>query len=250
MTVCGKDVYVVTAHHFVLFPWSVIRRTRSVAPSLITLDHHTDTMPAFNSYRYVATKGDHDAMNAMLPGLIASIDWSDDASLLTAVSKLRNDEHIRAAVLSGIISRALVINLSGETCSDHDNVYEAGAVCAIGCTKVPHDDACVIKHGEQALESIYLDHELAELNKMVQEDQLPAAEANPYILDIDLDYFHSERSISPDAPETFYRLVRNAIAVTVATEPDYVVDLRDEGSNITSAYLLDRLKDHIRSAMA
>lgn len=249
ITIGGRDVCIVEAHHFVLFPWAEIRRTETAAPALITLDHHTDTMPAFHRYRYRATKGDWDAMEAMLPRLIADIDWNDDRSLLKAVHKLCFDEHIRAAVSSGIISRAFAINLSGETCTEHDGIYEAGAICAIGCDKTPHDDACLITHAAQVLESVYLDHELTQLNEMAQADGLPIAEAAPYILDIDLDYFHSEKAINPDDPSTFYRLVRNAIAVTVALEPECVEELRCVGSTVTSAVLLDRLKEHIEAAM-
>jgi hypothetical protein len=249
ITIGGKDVYIVTAHHFVLGSWAEIRRTQATAPALITLDHHTDTMPAFDGYRHRATKGDHDAMDAMLPGLLAGINWNDEDSLVRAVHKLQYDEHIRAAIPSDIISRAFVINLSGETWTEHDGIYEAGAICAIDCTKRPHDDACVITHAAQVLESVYLDHELAQANAMAQEDGLPMAETAPYILDIDLDYFHSEKAINPDDPSTFYRLVRNAVAVTVALEPECVEELRCKGSAVTSTSLLDRLKEHIDAAM-
>lgn len=99
------------------------------------------------------------------------------------------------------------------------------------------------------LESIYLDHELADLNAMALNDGVPAVEAEPYVLDIDLDYFHSEKAIEPDDPATFYRLVRNAVAVTIATEPGYVLDRRNEGSEVNGASLLDRMKQHIEAAM-
>lgn len=49
---------------------------------------------------------------------------------------------------------------------------------------------------------------------MTQTDRVPAVETEPYVLDIDLDYFHSEDAIEPGDAATFYRLVRNAVAVT------------------------------------
>ncbi|NLP65081.1 UPF0489 family protein [Paraburkholderia sacchari] len=249
ITIGGKDVYIVEAHHTVLLPWAQIRRKHADAPALVTLDHHTDTMEAFRRYRYRITKGDEDAMDAMLPGLIEAIHWEDDKAVVDAVFKLKNDEHIRTALLAGIISRAFVVNLSGETWTEHDGIYESGALCAIDCDKRPHDDACMITHAAQVLESAYLDHELAMLNGMAQADRLPDTETAPYVLDIDLDYFHSEKSINPENPETFHRLVRNAVAVTIATEPDYVTELRCEGSDVTSASLLERMKQHIEAAM-
>ncbi len=47
---------------------------------------------------------------------------------------------------------------------------------------------------------------------------MPAVEAETYILDIELEYFRSEKAIDPADPATFYRLLRNAVAVTIATE--------------------------------
>jgi hypothetical protein len=104
-------------------------------------------------------------------------------------------------------------------------------------------------HSGQVLESVYLNHELGELNATAAKDGVPAAEAEPYVLDIDLDYFHSEKAIEPDDPATFYRLVRNAVAVTIATEPDYVEDCRNEGSKVTGESLLARMKQHIEAVM-
>ncbi|KVM09312.1 hypothetical protein WL05_00230 [Burkholderia ubonensis] len=43
--------------------------------------------------------------------------------------------------------------------------------------------------------------------------------------------------------------MRNAVAVTVATEPDYVKDCGDEGSKVTGKSLLARMKRHIEAAM-
>jgi hypothetical protein len=99
------------------------------------------------------------------------------------------------------------------------------------------------------LESIYLGHKLADRNAMALNDGASAAEAEPYVLDIDLDFFHSEKAIEPDVLATFYRLVHNAVAVTIATEPGYVLDCRNEGSEVTGASLLERTKQRIEAAM-
>jgi len=47
----------------------------------------------------------------------------------------------------------------------------------------------------------------------------------PYVLDIDLDYFRTIKSLTPDDPSAFHDLIRRAVAITIATEPDYVHDL-------------------------
>ncbi|MGY2492015.1 UPF0489 family protein [Cupriavidus sp. CP313] len=283
----GKDVYIVNAHHFVLLPWAKIRRGVENAPTLITLDHHTDTMGAFRAHRSIATKGDWDEAEKMLPELIADIDWKDEQSLLRAVSKLRHDEHIHTAFLSGIISCAFAINLFDQVPSIEedafheevsrsfdllmqgrdpgpspnrptppytyaprgDGMFTICAECAIGCEKMPHDDDCVIARANQVLESNYLDRELATANRMASAMGLGAADSGPYILDIDLDYFHSEKAINPDDAATIYRLMRNSLAITVALEPECVKELRCEGSHIDAHLLLERLKQHIAAAM-
>ncbi|MFV8531522.1 UPF0489 family protein [Ralstonia pseudosolanacearum] len=250
----GKDVYIVRSHHHVLQSWAEIRRSLSAAPALLTLDHHTDTYEPFLRHRYHATHrtpGDdkRDAMDALLPVMIAELRYDDEASVLEAIYKLYNDEHVRTAIMGGIMSHGFVVNLSNENHSEHGIIYLTSSICAIGCKKMPHDDDCTPVHSGQVLESVYLDHELGELNTMAQKDGVPAVETKPYVLDIDLDYFHSEKAIEPDDPATFYRLVRNAVAVTIATEPDYVKSCRDEGSKVTGKSLLARMKRHIEAAM-
>jgi hypothetical protein len=115
--------------------------------------------------------------------------------------------------------------------------------------KTSHDDECTSRRSAQVLESVYLDQKLKALDTMAAQDGVPPVEAEPYVLDIDLDYFHSERAIEPDDPTTFYRLVRNAVAVTIATEPEYVKNGRDKGSNVTGESLLKRMKQHLTTAL-
>jgi hypothetical protein len=285
--ILGKDIYIIEAHHFALFPWAHVRRGLDSAPTLITLDHHTDTHKAFCSYRARTAKYNFDAAEAMLPSLVASIDWSTEERLQHTVNLLRHDEHIHAAFLSNIISVAFSINLSDQLPSIEEDAYQnwnsrrfefllegkgylepaalplppytytsredgmftISTICAIGCKKMPHDDECEIVRHNQVLESSYLNHELVTANAMAKSIEMASAEEKPYILDIDLDYFHSERSINPVDTETFYRLIRNAIAITVARESECVHELRHVGSNITADSLLRRLSEHIEAAL-
>ncbi len=284
----GKDVHIVDAHHFALFPWAAMRRRLGSAPTLISLDHHTDTMEAFRGHRCAESNGDFDAAEAMLPDLVAAINWESDETLISTVALLQHDEHIHAAFLSRVISISFSINLSSQTPSNEEETYwsevsqrferemqgeylipvlvrpnppytymrpkngmfEICSICAIGCEKVPHDDACEVEQANQALESIYLNHELVTANAMANSVGMDSVEAVPYILDIDLDYFHSKRAINPDDPEVFYRLIRNSIAITVAREPKCVEELRHNGSDVTADSLLARLIEHIEAAMA
>ncbi|MEI3003883.1 MAG: hypothetical protein V8T87_04585 [Victivallales bacterium] len=40
-----KKVYIVEEHHHVLLPWASEREQLGIAPHVLTLDHHTDTLP-------------------------------------------------------------------------------------------------------------------------------------------------------------------------------------------------------------
>lgn len=251
-TIGDKLVYIVESHQSVLEPWAEIRRSRPTAPALITLDHHTDTNAPFNSYRFHTAGASHTDQaiakkEALLPEMIAALRYEDEASVQKAIVLLKNDEHITTALEAGILSRAFVIHHLFNRPVPR-LIYCTTASCTVECQKVDHSD-CQAKHSAQMLESVYLERALADLNGKAQNDGVSAVETEPYILDIDLDYFHAETSIEPANTSTFYRLVRNAVAVTIAKEPTYVLSCRDEGSAVSAAMLLERMKQHIEAAM-
>ncbi|HDR8994474.1 TPA: UPF0489 family protein [Burkholderia vietnamiensis] len=254
ITIGGKDVYIVEAHHHVLQGWAEVRRNQASAPALLTLDHHTDLNAPFLNHRYWATHKPLTAQSAsqmanMLPGMLAALDWNVEATVMTAIDVLWHDEHIRTAVQRGFLSRAFVINLETDNIVDPEVFGTYGGCDATGCTKPIHDNRCKRTRVDWVLESTYLDHELATLARMAQANGALGPEAEPYILDIDLDYFHSEKAIEPDDPTTFYRLAQNALAITIATEPRCVKDLRVPGSKITADSLLARMQQHLQTAL-
>lgn len=96
-----------------------------------------------------------------------------------------------------------------------DNVYVISHDCYIGCDAGIHDESCEVMRAGQIIDSKYLDDQLqrgAEISRCIG---LADLEAAPYILDIDLDVFHTRRSINPENPSTFYRMIKNAVAITV-----------------------------------
>lgn len=121
--------------------------------------------------------------------------------------------------------------------------------CAIGCNRMPHNDDCVVEHGNMIIESIYLDDQLARGAEMSRCVGIAHPEAEPYILDIDLDTFHSQRAIEPADRTIFYRLIRNAVAITVASEAECVDELKFDGEVIDANILLARLMEHIKAAV-
>jgi integrase len=63
--------------------------------------------------------------------------------------------------------------------------------------------------------------EIARINAAL----LPGAPAfsDNFILDIDLDYFNTAKSITPDHRSVFYDLIRRCIGITIAMESYYVI---------------------------
>lgn len=280
----GKDIYVVEAHHHALAAWALVRRASARPPNLITIDHHTDTHEAFLGYawmeHYEHRTDDEVALRAQL---IARIDWRDDASLQAAIARLRHDEHISAATQSGVLDQAYCIQLSDSGgfqsreeeafaadriarwpaaptlpvptrpmtyAATAERMYVIPAPCYIGCATRPHNDDCVIRHALEIVEARYLEDQLARGSEISRSFGLPSLEAAPYILDIDLDAFHSRKAVTPDDPSTLHRLIRNAVAVTIATEPECVDDLwHDEADRMYTDELLAELIKHIEAAL-
>jgi hypothetical protein len=280
--ICGKDVYVVADHHQALAPWALIRGQLNRAPNLITIDHHTDVHEAFLGHAHLETYESGGDAWALAREMVKRIDWQDDKSLQWAIERLCHDEHIDAATLSGIINYSFCIQLSdsGGNQSIEEQAYAADRQtrwpqpptlsppsrpmtyedpenhifviphdCAIGCERMPHNDNCVVEHGNMIIESVYLDDQLARGAEMSRFVGINHLEAQPYILDIDLDAFHSRQAIEPADRNTFYRLIRNSVAITVATEAECVEELKFDGEAIDADILLARLMDHIDAAI-
>lgn len=280
----GKDVYVVDDHHKVLAAWTLIRRKMEPPPNLITIDHHTDTYEAFLGYaHWEAYEGRVADQEAFRLAQIADINWRDDESVNKAVSNLKHDEHIDTATCSGVLENAFCIQLSDSEATPSieqlafdksmeenwpnpptepkpvrpmsyaqatNRIYALPFDCFIGCQAKPHNDECHAKHSDEIIESQYLDDQLqrgAEISRCIGLTDLEAA---PYILDIDLDAFHSRRAITPEDTSTFYRLIKNAVAITIATEAECVEDLwLNNDDQMTADELLNELLTHIERAV-
>jgi hypothetical protein len=280
----GKDVYIVDDHHRALAAWACVRRVLEQAPNLISIDHHTDTHEAFLGYawmeKYEGRVGDEVAFRDQL---IKKIDWRNNQSLLDAIRKLKHDEHINAATLSGILSHAFCIQLSDSGGSrsveqiaydadrqarwpnppalpppirpltynaSPDHVYVIPYDCFVGCVAQLHYGDCVTRLADEIIETRYLNVQLDRGSEISSCLGLINLEAAPYILDIDLDVFHTCKAISPDDPAILYRLIKNAVAISIATEAQCVEELwLDKDNRIGSSDLLAALLDHVAKAL-
>lgn len=280
----GKSIYVVDDHHKALAAWALVRRSMAHAPNLITLDHHTDTHEAFLGHsHWEAYEGRTNDQESCRLGLVALIDWRDNQSVINAIANLKHDEHIDAATSSGTLDNAFCIQLSdsGATQSVEQVAFEMSMAeswqkppslaaprrpmtylpaesrvyaipfdCFIGCKAKSHDAACYVKLSNEFIESKYLDDQLARGAEISTCIGIADPEAVPYILDIDLDAFHTRQAISPQDPSTFYRLVKNAVAVTIATEAECVeIEWLDADDQMSATDLLNELLVHLDNAI-
>ncbi len=283
-TIKGKDIYVVDDHHKALAAWVLVRRSLDTTPNLITIDHHTDTNEAFLGHsHWQAYKGRVKDQEEFRVELVARIDWRSDESIAEAIGILRHDEHIDAATHSGVLGDAFCIQLSdsGATPSVEQLAYEKSMRenwpnpptvpkpqrpmtyepatnriyalpfdCFIGCQARPHNDDCLVRQSDEIIESRYLDDQIARGSEISRCFGLSNLEAAPYILDIDLDAFHTRRAINPKDSSTFYRLIKNAEAITIATEAECVEEeWLDDEDKMNSDMLLQELLAHINKAL-
>jgi hypothetical protein len=277
----GKQVFIVDKHNEAIIPWAEISSAQDKLPFLITLDHHTDTHEAFLGYAFSV----HEMNEAKCKPLRLKLRKNMKKNVITTISQaaklLRNDEQIDAAIQSNILSHSFSIHYNGTRATlsiEEEKYFETEYIdrfthkiskpnppftykvperkifivpheCAIGCQRGPHNDDCTIDHANQAIEDIYLENQLQLINQMSTTSGLGSINENTYILDIDLDYFQTKKSINPETTKVFYGLIKNSIAITIAKESSFVESCRLEGEKIDSIYLLELLLYHLKNAM-
>ena len=273
--ISGKDVFTVDSHHQALLPWSIIRRRLSSAPNLITLDHHTDTHPPFLGYIYLKYESqgeDFDRDASTRASLLQEISWRNEDSVRTAISRLQYDEHIHTATRTDILNYAFVIQLidSYGTQSIELERYEKENPWTYQWGRkypqrpfppftyaqpegktfiIPSSFKCSVDEYSRVLEGGNLSNLLQIAGEMAQSVEILKLEATRYILDIDLDFFHTNKAIEPDDPSVFHRLIRNAEAITIAVEEGCTLNLQIDGEGISVQTLLQKLDGHIAMAL-
>lgn len=245
MTIEGKEIASFDDHHQALIPWAKWACGKR-GIRLITIDYHCDTQPAFMRAAFDGKQVNENVRR----GLIAKIVPHSAASLEDAVGKLKHDEHIDAAVAAGIIDAAFIIAQQNQrsVISYEETAYEQVAQSLSRVEQflyykdnprptppmtypMPADrlvsvDPRYVRNGvlvsawpDRVLESDYLDDRLAIFDHICRDSGETLLLDGPYILDIDLDAFNSEKAMRPDDPSTFHRLVQGAMGITIAREP-------------------------------
>lgn len=133
-----------------------------------------------------------------------------------------------------------------------NNVFVVGHECFMACPGPPHTEECKTPHSSEVIEGPYVEEQLARAAQMGRCVGIEGGlESVPYILDVDLDVFHTVAAIEPKDPAVFHRLIRGAMAITIATEPECVEELwRDDERKLSADELLARLLSHIEQALS
>lgn len=215
---------VVEHHHEVLPHWAACRRNQPAAPRLLTLDHHTDTSRPFRRHlrrqaRAQGRRHDDAVERELSRALVARLDHADPRTIEAAMATLGNDEHVVAAIGAGIIRSAFVI--AHNAANTAEDTYLAHKIICRGVDEYPRGGR-MWPRPDNVLEAGFLAARLQDFDDILQALDEPLLRDAPFILDIDLDYFNTLRAVRPDAPEVIQALAREAVLVTVATEPEYV----------------------------
>lgn len=224
-------ISVVDSHHKALMSWANFRKKLNTAPRLISLDHHTDTSPPFR--HYIRTHQKTENFLSAQSKHLESIDFTNSKTVASAIEKLRNDEHIVTAIKTNIISSAFILAHNADD-TDIDIYKEHKIVCRN------------ISDHDTVLESSTLAKAFQDFNSTLKEADRSQLFTKPYILDIDLDYFNTFKSIDPEDSNYFKKLIQHAGLISIATEPEYVKSCALE-PGLTSEFLMKHLRSNFLS---
>ncbi len=221
-SVCGKTVHVVEEHHHVIVPWARFRRSTAHPFTVITLDHHTDILPA-GGYNHA----------------VCRLDYANDEALFSDLAALRHDEHLDWAVKSGIAARAVVFAHEDFTIPASPELQVVRDPSWPDTQEILKGSAAARDTASKVLESDFLSRQLSAARILPE---------TPIILDIDLDYFLCGKAVRPDDSGVFLSLVRRSPLITVSLERDWVRLLRFRGEEITSESILSDLLKLMKEA--
>ena len=206
----GKTV-LVEQHHHELLPRCALARETGLRFHAVTLDHHTDVLPAFTRS---AEKGDFDA--------------SSEESVRRNLKLLHHDEHIDWALKSGVLASSRILS--------HENFTQpADSRITVSCDPVWPSPQEILDGSDSARSAA-----LQVLERRFLARQIPEI-PEPLILDIDLDYFLCDAALRPSDPSFFLELAERARLITVSLERDWVRLLRFRGECISADSLWESL---------
>ena len=261
----NKKIFYFKEHHYSLVPWA--KEKVNIGEEdliLFSFDHHTDILDPFLHYS--------NANESIQEKLLGKIDYTNEKTIIEAIKNLRNDEHIRTALVTGIISKAFIISRSNtfdfpQSIEEEERLkkWQQGDLKLIKDSingkniitpreKRTYREADIYmppffkenvydneEYYNMILDDSFLSDKFEVLSRMCPSIIKSNGEIlKKYILDIDLDYFHKVKNLEIKSMDIFAKLVRNAEIITIAQEPICVEIVREE-QNLTSSIIMDRL---------
>ena len=207
-------------HHEVLELWSMVKRSMPEEHiSVVTLDHHTDVVSAFRGKESVPSGA-----------------WKSAEAVKNAISCLKHDEHIDWAIKSGLLEKALVLAHVNSTPPADDRI------------KVLHDP----KFPDELTQLNEPEKFYPLASKVLDDDflipLLGDIPSGKYILDIDCDNFLCRQALYPEKDTLWKKLIRNACAITISKESDYVRILKMRNEDISGESIADYLLKFFETA--
>lgn len=223
-----KQIYICEKHHHVLKFWYSQKKEDLY---LLTFDHHTDLHRAFQGElnkrsKEIDNQTDWDLEQNKLLESLVNKDFSE-------IDLLRHDEHIDAAILLEVFKRVLIYSYDSY-CNKPQRVYCIGSEKYNGQKAINNYN---YDESDKVIETEYL------MKNFEKFDFIGIKETewlSNFILDIDLDFFKTKKSIDPDNVEYFKYLIKNCKAITVAKESTFVNSLKED-EDLSSEYLLKSL---------
>lgn len=220
--ISGKKIYVTDRHQYVLPLWTAHSNKIGEAYNLVSIDFHPDTNPPFwqvlTLEATLANKEDDQSyFQRLLKKKIDQINRKNLDEMVALIEELNNDEHINTAMCINVLKDYQMIN-----CMDA-HVYETGTHYLL---KEEH-------YG--SLEDAMFKSVDFELPKQ------------PFILDIDLDYFMRRTDFNINEDIMFKALVQGAEFITIARSIKYFEYLKKEDFSIEDCeeLLLSLLRSYL-----
>ena len=214
-------LFITDYHHGVLPFWAAYQRENFVPLTILTVDHHTDVVQAFRGAKEVVPDA-----------------WRQHELVQQAVTELKHDEHIDWSVKTGVLTKAFVI-------SHVDMTPAADSRITVLHDPTFPDELTQLNEPEKFrpfAEKVLDDRYLVPLIG----NNLP----EKFILDIDCDNFMCQRALEPEQCSMWHKLIKEACAISISKESDYVRLLRLKGENLSADDIVDHLLELFRELLA
>ncbi|SDY10142.1 UPF0489 family protein [Eubacterium barkeri] len=204
--ILGKSISVMDEHQYAILFWGAAALDLGKPLTLISIDYHPDTNPPFWMMAYQrAVAIDPERADALVASMgntvLARIQRENLESLEAVMTHMNNDEQINTAMALGYLSDYHMLNAMEK------HVYPTGHHYLVPWDVVGDLSDGMFKSAGFEVEAV----------------------GQPYILDIDLDYFMRPEDLKLGGEHHLFKtLVQGATCITVARSKKYFHYLRQD----------------------